>query len=102
MKHSTNDLNKIYHLADDYIRNSGDFNVIEYNFNSVNDGFIYLCIGEYDEVSIEEMLEDFFKEEGYNIIATVSDYACLYLYDYYEFSVQFEFDDNEDDDDDDE
>lgn len=100
MTNSKEELNKIYHLADDYIRHSGDFHVVEYDKNFNADGFIYLCIGDYDEVSIEEMLEDFFKDEGYNIIATVNDYACLYLYDYYEFSVQFEFDDDDDEDDD--
>ncbi len=93
------DIKEIYELADDYIVNGGDFTVVEHSSCGDDiDGFVYsyLCIGSDDENDIKDMLEEFFNENDLNIIVTVIDLNYLTLFDYYEFSVKFEFDDSGD------
>ena len=99
MKNNMKDIKEIYELADDYIVNGGDFTVVENSSCGDDiDGFVYsyLCIGADDEDDIKEMLEEFFNENDLNIIVTVIDLNYLTLFDYYEFSVKFEFDDSGD------
>lgn len=91
------ELEEIYNIAHEFITQSGEFDVIECDKNSVDKGYIYLCRGAVNEEEIKNTLEELFEDSGYRVKVTVNDFNFLYLFDYYEFSVQFELDNDDTD-----